>query len=123
MGVYLDMAIGLTSVTIACRTFGNERTNYWRESSYGINRFAYFLAKNIIDIESILINTLVLIGALFFVASPRGSFGDYYVILILVQFCFYGVAYFISSILPFSTLFSVIVALLTGLGTGNYNII
>ncbi len=38
------------------RTFGAEKTVYWREASSGINTVAYFLAKNIIDLPFILIN-------------------------------------------------------------------
>jgi hypothetical protein len=72
MGVYLCMSTGLVVVTIACKTFHNERLVFWRESAAGGNRLAYFLAKNVADFEGLLLNSLVFTSAFIFVASPSG---------------------------------------------------
>jgi len=112
------MAVGTVAVTIAVRTFYNERVVYWREASSGGYTVSYFVAKCIVDLEAMVINSLVLISAFFIVASPAGHFSDYFLGVLLYEYCSYGAAYVISWLLPYPSLFSVIVALLCGLGTG-----
>jgi hypothetical protein len=68
------MSIGLVAVTIACKTFYNERLVYWREASIGSSRLAYFLAKNVADLEGLVLNSLGYASALILVASPSGKF-------------------------------------------------
>ena len=67
------MSIGLVAVTIASKTFYNERLVFWRESSMGGNRLAYFLAKNLTDLEGMVLNSVGYASAFIFVASPSGK--------------------------------------------------
>eukprot|EP01047_Picozoa_sp_COSAG01_P043412 COSAG01_NODE_3852_length_5629_cov_3.080108_8_plen_91_part_00 len=39
------LAIGLTTIISSTRCFGAERIVFWRESSSGLNRVAYFLGE------------------------------------------------------------------------------
>ena len=49
------IAVGLTTIISSTRNFGNERVVYWREAASGLNRVAYFLAKNVADIPRLLL--------------------------------------------------------------------
>eukprot|EP01114_Cavostelium_apophysatum_P015588 TRINITY_DN4279_c0_g1_i1.p1 TRINITY_DN4279_c0_g1~~TRINITY_DN4279_c0_g1_i1.p1 ORF type:complete len:767 (-),score=153.56 TRINITY_DN4279_c0_g1_i1:58-2358(-) len=118
MGIYLVMSFGIVSSTIALRTFLNERLVFWREAASGSNRLAYFLAKNLADIEPMVVNTWMFTAAFYFVAAPSGNFGDYFVTLFLYAFCLYAIGYICTWIPPQPALLAVIVSLVSGLGTG-----
>ena len=118
MGVYLCMSTGLVVVTIFTKSLYNERLVYWREAASGANRLAYFLAKNFTDLEATVLNTLVFTSAFVFVAAPAGTFADYFITIFLYQYCLVAIAYICSWIPPYPTLLAVIVALVSGLGTG-----
>jgi hypothetical protein len=119
LGVYIDMATGIMGVTIGCRTFFNERVQFKRETYSGANKLAYFLAKILVDLEQIVVNTFAVVITFYFVAAPRGQFADYMVTVLLLQYCFFGLGYVVSWIFPNPQLVGLILALLTGLGTGN----
>jgi hypothetical protein len=53
-GALTSLAIGLTTIISSTRCFGNERVVFWRESASGLNRFAYFLGKNLSEAPRLL---------------------------------------------------------------------
>jgi hypothetical protein len=91
IGVYMCMAIGLAAVTRSIRTFYPERVVYWREASSGANKLSYFLAKNLADLETTAVCTLVFLCFFFMVTSPSGGFGEYYLLIFLYECCLFGV--------------------------------
>jgi hypothetical protein len=53
-GALTSLAIGLTTIISSTRCFGNERVVFWRESASGLNRWAYFLGKNLSELPRLL---------------------------------------------------------------------
>lgn len=53
-GALTSLAIGLTTIISSTRCFGNERVVFWRESASGLNRWAYFIGKNLSEIPRLL---------------------------------------------------------------------
>mmetsp|Transcript_28321 Transcript_28321/g.45883 ORF Transcript_28321/g.45883 Transcript_28321/m.45883 type:complete len:776 (+) Transcript_28321:2-2329(+) len=120
LATFGTMAVGLTAVTMAVRTFSNEKVVYWREAASGENTFSYFLAKCIADIPNMAIGSVVLLSVFFMIAAPHGKFGDYFGAVFLLEFAVYGVGYVCSMIIPtnkdLATLFAATCALIAGLG-------
>jgi hypothetical protein len=75
------------------------------------------LAKSIVDIETIALNSVAFVSALFLVISPRGLFSKYYLVILAFEFSIYGVSYLTSWISPLPKLLSLISVLVGGLGT------
>ena len=50
IAMMFGMAIGFCSILSSLRTFGAEKTNFWRESARGVDRAAYFFGKNLSDV-------------------------------------------------------------------------
>ena len=50
VAMMFGMAIGFCSIISSLRTFGAEKTNFWRESARGVDRAAYFFGKNLSDV-------------------------------------------------------------------------
>jgi len=120
LATFGTMAVGLTSVTMAVRTFSNEKIIYWREASSGENTIAYFLAKCLADIPNMAMGSVVLLSVFFMIASPHGNFVDYLGAVFLLEFAVYGVGYISSMLVPtnkdLATLSAAVGALIAGLG-------
>ncbi|KAJ3446436.1 abc transporter g family member [Anaeramoeba flamelloides] len=94
------LAIALTSTMSTLKVFGNERVVFWRETSTGMNSFAYFLGKNLSNLPNILLQPLVFLSIFYILVNPRTFLKDYYGVLILVQFAGSGIGMFVSTLLP-----------------------
>jgi hypothetical protein len=75
------------------RTFTNEKLQYWRESASGINRVAYFLAKDAIDLFNVALKPVVFLCMFYFFNNTRSTFGENYVVTLALIYCVTGIAY------------------------------
>jgi hypothetical protein len=77
----------------ALRTFSLDRLQYWRESAAGMNRLAYFIAKDSVDHFNTVIKPLVYLSMFYFFNNPRSSFAENYVVTLALVYCVVGIAY------------------------------
>lgn len=87
---------GIVAVCIACQSFSEEKVVHYRELRSGNNPYMYFLAKNIVDMEAIIVNCMGFVVAFFLVGSPAGLFTRYYEVVLFYEFVMYGIAYICS---------------------------
>eukprot|EP01018_Ginkgo_biloba_P021263 Gb_15142 [translate_table: standard] len=87
------IAMSLLCMIAALRTFAQDKLQYWRESASGMNRVAYFLAKDSIDHFNTAIKPLVYLSMFYFLNNPRSSFAANYVVLLVLVYCVVGIAY------------------------------
>ena len=97
--MYFCMALGTLASAFSVWTFGADTHIYRREKASGVNTLAYYLASNIVDGIKCALFALFFVSAYFIIASPYGSFTDYY----LLCYCFilanYGMGYAVSTLL------------------------
>eukprot|EP01048_Picozoa_sp_COSAG05_P020767 COSAG05_NODE_3626_length_1949_cov_1.225946_1_plen_131_part_10 len=97
-GALSGMAIGLCTIISSTRCFGNERVVFWRESSSGLNKLAYFLGKNISEGPRLLTLPafyLIIFQAFTSVTSGFGGLSEY-VILLASVWAVSGLGYCVS---------------------------
>ncbi|KAH7444208.1 hypothetical protein KP509_02G069600 [Ceratopteris richardii] len=90
---YVIIALSLLCMVSALRTFSIDKLQYWRESASGINRVAYFLAKDTVDHFNTVIKPVVFMSMFYFFNNPRSSFVENYVVTIALIYCVTGIAY------------------------------
>lgn len=93
------MISGVIAATAAAKTFGDDKPNFYRESSSGMNLFAYFLARNIYDLWNAVRNTFIFLACYFVMADPPGNAAIWFADTFLIIFCCYGVTYVITILL------------------------
>ena len=69
----VSLSLALAAVSSSLRLFGNERTNFWRESSTGISTFAYYMGKSIAHMPSILLLPLMFFIIYYQFVTPLAS--------------------------------------------------
>ena len=77
----------------ALRTFSLDRLQYWRESAAGMNRLAYFIAKDSVDLFNIVIKPLVYLSMFYYFNNPRSTFVQNYIVTLALVYCVVGIAY------------------------------
>ncbi|MCO5587725.1 hypothetical protein L7F22_041677 [Adiantum nelumboides] len=95
---YVIIALSLLCKISALRTFANDKLQYWRESASGINRVAYFLAKDTVDHFNTVIKPVVFLSMFYFFNNPRSSFVENYVVTLALVYCVTGIAYIFAII-------------------------
>lgn len=90
---YTIIAMSLLCMISALRTFSLDRLQYWRESAAGMNRLAYFIAKDSVDHFNTVIKPLVYLSLFYFFNNPRSSFAENYVVAVALVYCVVGIAY------------------------------
>lgn len=101
MAGLVSLSIGFTAMTAALKCFGLEKVIFWREASSGVNKVAYFIGKNIAQLVNIALAPIVFLSVFYTLTSPRAPVAMYYIVILLVQFCFVGIGYLFSILLPF----------------------
>jgi hypothetical protein len=104
-GALIGLGIGLTTITSSTRTFGNERIVFWRESASGLNRLAYFLAKNLSEVPRLVFIPLywqMIFQATTAVVSTHNG-GTEYVVLLAAVWAVSGMGYLVSLLLKPTT--------------------
>jgi len=99
MGSFVGLSLALAGATFSLRVFGNEKVVFWRESSVGSNTFAYFLGKDLAHLPNNLLLPLLFLGGFYTLVTPRGDFGTYYGLLLLVWLNGTSMGYLLSVIM------------------------
>eukprot|EP01028_Stygiella_incarcerata_P010968 TRINITY_DN598_c0_g2_i3.p1 TRINITY_DN598_c0_g2~~TRINITY_DN598_c0_g2_i3.p1 ORF type:complete len:820 (+),score=195.49 TRINITY_DN598_c0_g2_i3:24-2483(+) len=107
---FVIMAVSAVAIATSVRSFGMEKVVFWREASAGINKQAYYLAKNIVDLIFIFTYAFSFTCGLLGVASLAGSFGNYLLLVLVTEFAVYALGYILSiiSTVPNATLVGVV---------------
>mmetsp|Transcript_36121 Transcript_36121/g.58386 ORF Transcript_36121/g.58386 Transcript_36121/m.58386 type:complete len:1258 (+) Transcript_36121:130-3903(+) len=74
----------LLAMQQALRLFGNEQTVYWREASWGVDRFAYFLGKNLANLIWLGIAPALFLSTFHTLSMARGNFFNWYLVLLFL---------------------------------------
>lgn len=81
------------------RTFSADKLQYWRESASGINRIAFFLAKDVAGLFNVFLKPLIYLSMFYFFSNPRSTFFANYVITVVLVYCVTGISYIIAILL------------------------
>lgn len=118
--LYIAMAVGIAAASAGVKAFGEDTVIFWRESSAGHNRVAYFLGQSLSMLPRILLGGLHF-SALFHVLSKSSiAFGEMYLNITLTFYAVYGLASIVSMVVPrkdaplLSAVICVIAAVLNG---------
>eukprot|EP00249_Psilotum_nudum_P017200 c26207_g2_i3 orf=1111-3885(+) len=87
------IALSLLCMISGLRTFSIDKLQYWRESSSGINRVAYFLAKDTVDHFNTIVKPMVYLSMFYFFNTPRSTFVENYIVTIALVYCVVGISY------------------------------
>lgn len=99
---YTVIAVSLLCMIGALRTFSQDKLQYKRESSSGMNSLSYFLSKDTLDHINTVMKPLVYLCLFYFFNYPRSSFGSNYIVLVCLVYCVTGIAYTLAISLEFS---------------------
>jgi len=86
----------LLSMIAALRTFSVDKLQFWRESASGINRTAFFLAKDVVDLFNVGLKPLIYLSMFYFLSTPRSTFLDNYIVTLVLVYCVTGISYIIA---------------------------
>ncbi|KAG2383010.1 hypothetical protein C9374_004977 [Naegleria lovaniensis] len=94
----VPLALGLCASMSSLSTFGTrqEQLVFKKERSSGLSTIAYFLAKNLEQLPNIVLGPLIFLSIFLCLYAPRASFGEYYYIILLMQFSAFGLGSLIS---------------------------
>lgn len=81
------------------RTFSNDKLTFWRESASGINRVAFFLAKDVVDLFNVVIKPVIYLSMFYFFSNPRSTFVSNFTVTLVLVYCVTGIAYICSILL------------------------
>jgi hypothetical protein len=86
----------LLSMIAALRTFSVDKLQFWRESASGINRTAFFLAKDVVDLFNVGLKPLIYLSMFYFLSTPRSTFLDNYIVTLVLVYCVTGISYIVA---------------------------
>lgn len=96
--VMSGLAIGMIGMISGLRPFGTPsiRPVFWRESSAGVNRVAYFLASTGIQMPAIIIYPVFFLSFYYSFLAPDASFGSFYIVFAFCFWATFGLGYLLS---------------------------
>ncbi|KAF2639904.1 hypothetical protein P280DRAFT_518339 [Massarina eburnea CBS 473.64] len=98
LGLLNSLAIGLAAAAPGVKTFGEEKTMYWREAASGHSRSAYFVGKILSTFFRIGLSALHFTVFYALLATPIMPFGQLYLAHLLYFYCIYGLACAVSMV-------------------------
>ncbi|KAL8717542.1 MAG: hypothetical protein Q9225_005220 [Loekoesia sp. 1 TL-2023] len=96
MALLVGIAIGLIASSPGVKIFGEEKLVYWRESSSGHNRLAYYIGKVLSTFPRMLVACLHFTATFMLLATPRISWGHSFLANLLYFYTIYGLASILS---------------------------
>lgn len=93
------VSTALLIMIASLRTFSADKIQFWRESASGVNRLAFYLAKDMADIFNVVMKPLIYLSMFYFLSNPRSSFLSNYVVTLVLVYCVTGLAYILAIIL------------------------
>lgn len=120
LGLLCSLAIGLAAAAPGVKTFGEEKSIYWREASAGHSRSAYFVGKGLSTLFRLTLSALHFTVFFTVLATPLMPFGSLYAANLLYFYCIYGLACCVSMITrrEDGPLLAMIVSLIIGIFGG-----
>ena len=79
-------SIAIPATTVNLRLFGNDRMTYARYKDEGISKFAYYIGMSLVGFLNLFFQPLFYLSLFYPMAMPRGSFGEYYILIFLAIF-------------------------------------
>jgi len=87
------LSLGLTAMTSSLPTFKEERLIYKRERSSGMSTLAYFIAKNLAEIPSLVIQPIFYLVVMYYMTTLIAPLWMIYLTLLGIQFASMGLGY------------------------------
>ena len=81
------------------RTFSADKLQFWRESASGVNRIAFFIAKDMADLFNVVLRPLIYLSMFYFFCNPRSTFLSNYCVTLVLVYCVTGYAYIFAILL------------------------
>ncbi|KAJ1555412.1 hypothetical protein HK405_001966, partial [Cladochytrium tenue] len=97
-GTLIGVAIALAGGPAGVKTFGEEKSVFWREAAAGHSPLGYYLGKNISTIYRLALASAHFTGVYVFFARPTFSIDWQYLLLFLNYFCVYGMSFVVSAV-------------------------
>jgi len=93
----ISLSLGLVAISASLLTYGGiEQKNFFRESTWGQNTFAYFLAKEIVAVPNLAIAPLLFICIYQLMTAPPLAAVSFWVLMFGIYFSASGAGHFIS---------------------------
>lgn len=86
------VACGVAGAPAGVRTFGEERSVYWREAAAGHSRSAYYVGKILSVLYRFVITSLHFSAIYFVLGKSLMNFWDFFSVVLLLFYCIYGLA-------------------------------
>lgn len=97
------------------RVFGNERVVFWREAGMNLDMFAYFLAKNVVELPRLALLTFFFVMSFYPLVAPNMEWYYYFYYSFAASFACSGFSYFASIALsPLKAQLLVVIYVLVG---------
>lgn len=94
---FLCWCIGFAGIAVGAGTFGNEKPQFWREQSAGMNFVVYFYGKLVADIPRIAVAALCFTAALLTGFATNSTFGKVYGVVVLLYYAGFSLGYVVSA--------------------------
>ncbi|CAE7941537.1 ACT1A, partial [Symbiodinium sp. KB8] len=95
-----QIALALLIAVYSLQLFSNDQEMYWREASHGLNRFAFFAGRALVNTFDWLLLTFFFLLVYFSIARPILAFEVYIWPFFLVSYVASGWGYALSCCLP-----------------------
>jgi len=95
-----QIALALLIAVYSLQLFSNDQEMYWREASHGLNRFAFFAGRALVNTFDWLLLTFFFLLVYFSIARPIVAFEEYIWPFFLVSYVASGWGYALSCCLP-----------------------
>jgi energy-coupling factor transporter ATP-binding protein EcfA2 len=94
------ISIGLLTCVYSLNCFSRDQPVFWRESSHGLNRFAFLNGRIIVDAFDWVLMCFIFTAIYYNFVGPRMEFIEYFLPFLLVAYVASGWGYVISTTLP-----------------------
>ncbi|KAH7313642.1 ATP-binding cassette sub-family G member 2 [Stachybotrys elegans] len=120
VGLLCNTAIGLAASAPGVKIFGEEKQMYWRESSAGHSRLAYFVGKTLSAFPRLIVSSIHFTAFYCILATPWMPFWKMFLTNLLYFYCIYGLASIVSMVVrrEDGPLLAMIVSLIVGVFSG-----
>lgn len=120
LGMIVAIAVGLAGAPAGVKTFGEERSVFWREAAAGHNRFAYYIGKTISVFYRFTVTALHFTAIFYFLGKPIISFDRMFLIVFLQFYSVYGLSSVVSTFTrrENASLLAVVICLFAGAFNG-----
>jgi len=113
LGFFVTMVNGAIACVWASRTFGLNKSVFFRDRERGMSVSAYWLARWLYDVLHVLRASLIYLAFWLPMAMQRGTFGDHLGIIFPLQFAAYGLGYLVSVLMRYerASIVSIVIAI------------